>query len=165
MSDRETRALLIEALDFLNDHRNFSLRRDRRRTSYDLAARIDEHLARLAAPPHPAIAEARERWAATPFLRVDEDERIFERSSDGFWVRGWILIGLAVAGEIEPALRARYEAAIADLPERTRQVFLAHRAEGLDYALIAERLDIIVTEVQRHAAEAIAAITRFLDGE
>lgn len=61
MSDRETLDLLKEALDFLNDHPNFGLRRDRRRTSYDLASRIDTHIAQLALPPHPAIAEARAR--------------------------------------------------------------------------------------------------------
>ena len=45
MPDHDARALLVEALDFFNDHPRFSLRRDRRRTSYDLASRIEAFLA------------------------------------------------------------------------------------------------------------------------
>jgi DNA-directed RNA polymerase specialized sigma24 family protein len=163
MPDRETLALLTEALDFFNDQPNFGLRRDRRRTSYELAARIDTHLARLAASPHPAIAEARERWASTSFLRVDPEERIVEQTSDGYWVGGWILIGRASVGEVEPDLRIRFNAVVAGLPETTRKAFLAHRLEALDYGLIAERLGIGVTEVQRHLADALVAISRALE--
>lgn len=43
MSDNDPIALLAEALEFLNDHPSFSLRRDRRRTSYELASRIDAY--------------------------------------------------------------------------------------------------------------------------
>jgi DNA-directed RNA polymerase specialized sigma24 family protein len=44
MSDHDVRALLAEALDFFNDHPRFSLRRDRRRNSYELASRIEAFL-------------------------------------------------------------------------------------------------------------------------
>src|SRR3546814_6595864 len=60
-------------------------RRARRR---ELAARVAEELKRLTAPPHPAIREARERWATTSFLRIDQDERVIEVNPDGTtWVR------------------------------------------------------------------------------
>src|SRR3546814_8566125 len=52
-------------------------RRARRR---ELAARVAAGLKRLTAPPHPAIREARERWATTSFLRIDPAERVI--SSD-----------------------------------------------------------------------------------
>src|SRR3546814_1469244 len=71
MSDHDARALLIEALDFFNDHPRFSLRRDRRRTSYELAARIDAFLAPDTAVL-PIVAAARERWPNAHVLRSEE---------------------------------------------------------------------------------------------
>ncbi|AMK23235.1 hypothetical protein GG804_02060 [Sphingomonas histidinilytica] len=163
MSDRDSMVLLLEALAFLNDHPNFSLRRDRRRTSYDLAARIDRYLARRAGPTHPAIPEARDRWASTSFLRIDPDEYLVEPAEFGYWVRGWILIGRTSLGEADPELRARYEAAVAALPDITRQAFIAHRVEGLEYGPIAERLGISAIDVQVRIAEALIAIAKAVE--
>ncbi|AOH85586.1 hypothetical protein AWL63_18235 [Sphingomonas panacis] len=165
MSDHDTMALLLEALEFLNDHPNFGLRRDRRRTTYDLAARIDRHLALRTAPAHPAIAEARDRWASTPFLRIDADEHVVEPATAGWWVRGWILIGHISLEQSAPELRARYEAAVVALPALTRQVFIAHRVKGLAYDAIAERLDISINDVQCRIAEALIAISKALEAE
>src|SRR3546814_1578265 len=65
-------------------------RRARRR---ELAARVAEELKRLPAPPHPAIREARERWATISFLRIDQDERVIEVNPDGTtWVSAWVKI-------------------------------------------------------------------------
>ena len=165
MSDRDTLALLLEALEFLNDHPNFGLRRDRRRTTYDLAARIDRHLALRAAPAHPAIAEARDRWASTPFLRIDPDEHAVEPAAMGWWVRGWILIGHISLAQSAPELRARYEAAVEALPGLTRQIFVAHRVEGLAYDAIAARFDISISDVQCRIAEALIGISDALEAE
>src|SRR3546814_14295198 len=63
MSDHDARALLIEAPDFFNDHPRFSLRRDRPRPSYELAARIDAFLAPDTAVL-PILAAARDRWSS-----------------------------------------------------------------------------------------------------
>ncbi|EQB16519.1 hypothetical protein [Sphingobium fuliginis] len=62
MSDPDARALLVEALEFFNDHPRFSLRRDRRRDSYALASRIEAFLARDEMIP-PVLATAPERYA------------------------------------------------------------------------------------------------------
>src|SRR3546814_18606552 len=86
MSDHDARALLIEALDFFNDHPRFSLRRDRRRTSYELAARIDAFLAPATAVL-PIVAAGRERWNKAQVLRIDQDEQNGKRDGDGYWVR------------------------------------------------------------------------------
>src|SRR3546814_4904908 len=83
MSDHDARALLIEALDFFNDHPRFSLRRDRRRTSYELAARIDAFLAPDTAVL-PIVAAARERWPNAHVLRIDPDEQTVQRDGDGY---------------------------------------------------------------------------------
>lgn len=67
------------------------------------------------------------------------------------------------AGDPHAALEARdhlrrIEAAIPSLPERTREIFLAHRFEGLTYAEIAERLEVSVKTVEKHISLALRAL-------
>src|SRR3546814_21133862 len=89
MSDHDARALLIEALAFFNDHPRFSLRRDRRRTSYELAARIDAFLAPDTAVL-PIVAAARERWPNAHVLRRDPDEQNVQTDGDGYRLWAWV---------------------------------------------------------------------------
>lgn len=57
---------------------------------------------------------------------------------------------------------ARAEEAIARLPDLTREVFLMHRFDDLDYERIARRLDIDVNEVETHIAATLIALRRAL---
>lgn len=57
---------------------------------------------------------------------------------------------------------ARAEAAIAGLPERTREVFFLHRFDDLSYERIARRLDIDIEEVEAHIAATMIALRRAL---
>ena len=57
---------------------------------------------------------------------------------------------------------ARAEAAIAKLPERTREVFFLHRFEDLGYERIARRQGIDVKEVEGHIAATLIAVRRAL---
>lgn len=54
---------------------------------------------------------------------------------------------------------ARLVAAIGDLPERTRQVFVLHRFEEMSYAAIARHLGISVSAVEKHIMKAIRILT------
>ena len=65
----------------------------------------------------------------------------------------------AVTGD---ARIARAEAAIASLPERTREVFFLHRFEDLSYERIARRQGIDVKEVEGHIAATLIALRRAL---
>lgn len=49
----------------------------------------------------------------------------------------------------------RLRAAVEELPERTRQVFVLGRLEGLPYRQIADRLGISESSVQKHLARAL----------
>lgn len=49
----------------------------------------------------------------------------------------------------------RLRQAMLELPERTRQVFVLNRIEGLTYAEVAERLDISDSSVQKHLSRAL----------
>jgi DNA-directed RNA polymerase specialized sigma24 family protein len=162
MSDHNARALLREALALFNDHPRFSLRRDRHRTSYALAARIESYF-NTAQAPHPGIAVARERWASAGFLRIDEDETITMRDDNGIWVRSWVCLGSASHAEIEPEVAARYRAAVGSLAETMRTIFLLHRRDGLSVTETARKLRISSIEVERHIGEALASIASTLE--
>lgn len=162
MPEHDIRALLAEALDFFNDHPRFSLRRDRRRNSYDLASRIEKCLSTDRGPTDPVIAEARYRWASSGFLRVDADEHIVTRDAQGYWVRAWVRIEPARVGEIDPVTANRYRQAVAALPDLTRSVLLAHQQERQRITQVAERLGVTTQEVERHIADALTTIGRAL---
>lgn len=57
----------------------------------------------------------------------------------------------------------RVEAAVSRLHPRTREVFLAHRIDGLSYAEIAEQTGLSVKGVEKQMSKAIAKLDRLLD--
>lgn len=150
MSDHDSRALLKEALDFFNDHPRFSLRRDRRRNSYEMASRIEAHL-------------ARERWETAKLLRVDANALAVEHDEDGYWVRVWVRVSSASIGDTPASQAERYVEAIAALPETTRHILLAHQRDEQVIDAIAFRFGITTREVEQHIADAIVAISLALD--
>lgn len=162
MSNHDPRELLVEALDFFNDHPRFSLRRDRRRNSYELASRIDAFLARGAmASSDPTVACATSQ--SMPAFRGDPGEQIVRRDGDAYWVRAWVRVDAASLGQSGTGLADRYGEAIAALPQMTRQAFLSHQRDDEDYRTIAARLGITTGEVEQHVADALIAIGQALD--
>jgi len=57
----------------------------------------------------------------------------------------------------------RLRQAVAELPERTRQIFTLVRLEGLSYAQTAERLGVSESSVQKHLAKALERIMERVD--
>lgn len=57
----------------------------------------------------------------------------------------------------------RVEAAMLKLRPKTREIFMAHRIDGLSYAEIAERTGLTVKGVEKQMSKAIAQIDRMLD--
>ena len=55
------------------------------------------------------------------------------------------------------------EEAVLRLRPKTREIFMAHRVEGLSYAEIAQRTGLSVKGVEKQMSKAIAAIDRTLD--
>jgi RNA polymerase sigma-70 factor (ECF subfamily) len=62
----------------------------------------------------------------------------------------------------DPSRVARVEAAIRSLPPLTREVFILHRFDELEYERVARRLGISVEEVTSHIAAAILQLDRAL---
>lgn len=57
----------------------------------------------------------------------------------------------------------RLAAALDELPERRRAVFLLHRIDGLRYGDIAARLGISVSSVEKHMIKALAHLAAWLE--
>jgi RNA polymerase sigma factor (sigma-70 family) len=57
----------------------------------------------------------------------------------------------------------RLEAAIMRLRPRTREIFMAHRIEGLSYAEIADRTGLSVKGVEKQMSKALAKLDRLLE--
>ncbi|NUQ17210.1 MAG: sigma-70 family RNA polymerase sigma factor [Sphingomonas sp.] len=57
----------------------------------------------------------------------------------------------------------RLEHAVEQMKPRTREIFLAHRVDGLSYTEIAERMGLSVKGVEKQMSKAIAKIDRLLD--
>jgi RNA polymerase sigma factor (sigma-70 family) len=56
----------------------------------------------------------------------------------------------------------RVDAAMLRLPDKTRQIFVAHRIEGLSYAEIAERTGLTVKGVEKQMSKALVALDRLV---
>lgn len=62
-------------------------------------------------------------------------------------------------------MRERYRAAVDTLPPRTHEVYMLHRAEELEYKLIAELLGISIRTVEWHMAQALIRISKSIDAD
>lgn len=67
--------------------------------------------------------------------------------------------------DIQSARLERLQAAFANMPAPTRDVFAMHRFDGLPYERIALRLGIEVDEVEAHIAAALIHLCRALDDD
>jgi RNA polymerase sigma-70 factor (ECF subfamily) len=84
------------------------------------------------------------------------------------WARARSLEGMVIPLVAEPLgphgaaevnqMRDQYRAAVDALPPKTREVYLLHRADELEYKVIASRLGISVRTVEWHVAQAIVRI-------
>ena len=90
--------------------------------------------------------------------RRSRDARLFEHAAD---------LGLAVDNRPGPEelLAGKQEladilAAIDQLPPRCREAFLMHRFENMSYPVIAHRMGISISMVEKHIAEAMARLIR-----
>ena len=58
--------------------------------------------------------------------------------------------------------RMALKRALAELPERTREIFRLNRIEGMTHAEVARHLDICDSSVQKHLAKALAYVMQRL---
>lgn len=85
-----------------------------------------------------------------------------ERSSSTLAAANQGFVDQVAAIESRDLLR-RLESAVAQLRPRTRDIFLAHRIEGLTYSEIAARSGLSVKTVEKEMSRAIAALSRLVE--
>lgn len=59
---------------------------------------------------------------------------------------------------------ARLSVCLGRLSTKTREIFLAHRIEGMSYQEIAQQHNLSVSTVEKHVAKALLRITTWMDG-
>ena len=108
------------------------------------------------------------------YLRNLDSEEELDRASEFLVVAATLLdlkiVGLLPQGELVDAedvalleardMLRRIEAAIGELPDRTREIFMAHRFEDLTYPEIARSMGISVKTVEKHISLALRELHR-----
>ncbi|GAA4035524.1 hypothetical protein GCM10022281_14910 [Sphingomonas rosea] len=74
-------------------------------------------------------------------------------------------VGPVSAEPQDNLLLQRVEAAVGNLPRLQREVFLAHRLDGLSYREIGKRTGRSVRQVERVMAKALYKLVKHMDGE
>ena len=69
-----------------------------------------------------------------------------------------------MSGPTNPDRLSQMEEAMRNIPKLQREIFLAHRLDGLSYAEIARRTGLTVKQVERALAKAIYKLSQQLDG-
>ena len=64
----------------------------------------------------------------------------------------------------DPELLRRLEDALANMPRKQREIFLAHRLDDMSYAEIARRTGLSVRQVERQMARALYKLCKQMDG-
>lgn len=59
---------------------------------------------------------------------------------------------------------ARLRVCLGRLSEKTRDIFLAHRIDGLSYQQIAQRHQLSISTVEKHVAKATLQVTSWMEG-
>jgi len=59
---------------------------------------------------------------------------------------------------------ARLSAGLERLSEKTRDIFLSHRVDGMSYQQIAQQHNLSISTVEKHIAKAMLQVTRWMEG-
>ena len=164
ISDVET--LCLETL--YRDHsprllRSISRRISSREEALDLVHEIFLRIARIGAsrPLKLDRPEAYLSRMATNLLRDQARTAARQQSDRHVTVDEQSLPGADQQKHLEARdMLRRMEAAMLKLRPITREIFMAHRLDGLSYAEIADRTGLSVKGVEKHMSKAIAQITR-----
>jgi RNA polymerase sigma-70 factor (ECF subfamily) len=107
--------------------------------------------------------EAYLRRVSTNLLRKwSKTEALGEAAKPGLELLADPLVDQVAVLESRDTLRS-LEMAMSKLKPRTREIFVAHRLDGLSYAEIASRTGLSIKGVEKQMSKAIAKIDRLLD--
>jgi RNA polymerase sigma factor (sigma-70 family) len=140
----------------------------RGRTEHEADDLVQEAWVRMASRGgHDAVANPEAFMMRTAFNLSIDQHRV--RSAHGVQVaiEDVVLAGTAPGAEALLLGRerlGRMSAGLERLPERTRDIFLAHRLDGRSYADIGRELGISSTAVEKHVSKATLLLTGWMEG-
>ncbi|KRA84109.1 RNA polymerase sigma factor [Altererythrobacter sp. Root672] len=145
--------------------RSLTRRTSNREEARDLVQEVFYRVARLGTGGLQLIDRPQaylSRMAAN--LLRDRAKQAWRRNSDSHVAADEVtLVGVDQERLLETRdMLARVEAAVMKLRPKTREIFLAHRIEGLSYAEIALRTGLSVKGVEKQMSKAICAIDRLI---
>ncbi len=140
----------------------------RGRTEHDADDLLQEAWVRLATYEGERPVEKPEAFLMQVALNLSIDSHR-ARQTRGEEVQLEDVVLVDVTPSVEAALLARERTArlsvcLRRLTDKTRDVLLAHRIEGLTYAQIAQRHNLSVSTVERHVAKAMLQLTTWMEG-
>jgi RNA polymerase sigma factor (sigma-70 family) len=140
----------------------------RGRTEHDADDLLQEAWVRLATYEGERPVEKPEAFLMQVALNLSIDSHR-ARQTRGEEVQLEDVVLVDVTPSVEAALLARERTArlsvcLRRLTDKTRDVLLAHRIEGLTYAQIAQRHNLSVSTVERHVAKAMLQLTSWMEG-
>jgi RNA polymerase sigma-70 factor (ECF subfamily) len=140
----------------------------RGRTGHDAEDLVQEAFVRLANYERQNVVEKPEAFLMTTAINLSTDSyRARAIRGEQVLLEDDVLVDTAPGIEEVMLSRERIERlseCLQRLPEKTRNIFLAHRVEGLAYKEIARLHGLSVSSVEKHMAKAMLMLSNGMEG-
>jgi len=140
----------------------------RGRTEHDADDLLQEAWVRLASYERERPVEKPEAFLMQVALNLSIDShRTRQTRGEEVMLEDVVLVDVTPSAEAVLLARertARLSVCLGRLPDKTRDILLAHRIEGLTYAEIAQRHNLSVSTVEQHVAKAMLRLTSWMEG-
>lgn len=140
----------------------------RGRTPHDADDLVQEAWVRLACYEREQIVLRPEAFLMRIALNLSIDTcRARATRGDEVQLEEVVLIDAAPSAEAVTLARermARMSICLGRLNDKTRDIFIAHRIEGMSYQEIAHRHDLSISTVEKHIARALVQISGWMEG-
>ena len=167
MRPPERIATLAEHWEAISSRIKAALMR-RGRTEHDADDLLQEAWVRLAQYQATHSIEKPEAFLMRAALNLSIDmHRSTQSRGEEVLVDDVVLLDVTPSAETTLLARervARLSSCLARLNDKTREIFLAHRIDGLSYQEIARQRQLSVSAVEKHVAKALLLLTSWMEG-
>jgi RNA polymerase sigma factor (sigma-70 family) len=140
----------------------------RGRTTHDADDLVQEAWVRLACYEREQVVAKPEAFLMRTALNLSIDtHRTSVAHGEEVLLDEVVLIDVTPSAESVVLARermARMSQCLGRLNEKTRDIFLAHRIEGMTYQEIAQRHHLSISTVEKHVAKALLQVTGWMEG-
>ncbi len=140
----------------------------RGRTVHDADDLVQEAWIRLACYEREQIVAKPEAFLMRTALNLSVDaHRTSVSRGEEVVLEEVVLVDAAPSAEAVVLARermARLSLCLGRLSEKTRDIFLSHRVDGMTYQVIAQRHGLSISTVEKHVAKATLQLTTWMEG-